>query len=107
MKFGLLFLSEFSNIFVFSSIIVTLFFGGWAIPFVPVDALGGWAAVVFMLKVYLVIFVLMWIRGTLPRVRIDQLLSLGWKVLLPASLAWVMISGIAVKVWPTLFGGAR
>jgi NADH-quinone oxidoreductase subunit H len=107
MKFGLLFLSEFSNVFVFSSIIVTLFFGGWMIPFVPADALGGFAVVVFMLKVYLTIAVLMWIRGTLPRVRIDQLLSLGWKVLLPASLAWVMITGVAVKVWPLLFGGAR
>ena len=107
MKFGLLFLSEFSNIFIFCSVMVTLFFGGWAIPFVPVDALGGFAPVVFMLKVYLLIAVLMWIRGTLPRVRIDQLLSLGWKVLLPASLAWVMITGIAVKLWPVLFGGAQ
>jgi len=107
MKFGLLFLSEFSNTFVFASVMVTLFFGGWAIPFVPVDALGGFAAVVFMLKVYLMIAVLFWIRGTLPRVRIDQLLAFGWKVLLPASLAWVMITGVAVKLWPVLFGGAR
>jgi NADH-quinone oxidoreductase subunit H len=60
-----------------------------------------------MLKVYLLIAVLMWSRGTLRRVRIDELLSLGWKVLLPASLAWVMITGIAVKLWPVLFGGAR
>ncbi len=99
MKFGLLFLSEFSNTFVFSAMMVTLFFGGWMIPFVPADVLGGgWGAIVFLIKTYLVIFCLMWIRGTLPRVRIDQLLSFGWKFLLPASLAWVMITGAAVKL---------
>lgn len=107
MKFGLLFLSEFSNTFIFSSLLVTLFLGGWQVPFVPVDAMGGWAAVVFLIKVYLVIFVLMWIRGTLPRVRIDQLLALGWKVLLPASIVWVMLTGAAVKLWPMVFGGVQ
>lgn len=107
MKFGLLFLAEFSNTFIFAAVMVTLFFGGWRIPFVPVDALGNWAAVVFMLKTYFVIAILMWIRGTLPRVRIDQLLAFGWKVLLPAALAWVMITGVGVRVWPILFGGAR
>lgn len=107
MKFGLLFLSEFSNTFIFSSLLVTLFLGGWQLPFVPVDALGGWAAVVFLIKVYLVIFVLMWIRGTLPRVRIDQLLAIGWKVLLPASIVWVMLTGAAVKLWPMVFGGVQ
>lgn len=107
MKFGLLFLSEFSNSFIFSSVVVTLFLGGWRLPFVPVDALGGWAAVVFLVKVYLVILVLMWIRGTLPRVRIDQLLSLGWKVLLPASLAWVLVTGVAMRLGALVGGGGR
>ncbi len=107
MKFGLLFLAEFSNMFIFCALMVTLFFGGWRIPFVPVDALGNWAALVFMLKTYLMIAFLMWVRGTLPRVRIDQLLSLGWKVLLPVSLAWVMITGVGVKIWPLLFGGGQ
>lgn len=107
MKFGLLFLSEFSNSFIFSSVVVTLFFGGWRLPFVPVDALGGWAAVVFLVKVYLVILVLMWVRGTLPRVRIDQLLALGWKVLLPASLAWVLVTGVAMRLGALVGGGGR
>lgn len=106
MKFGLLFLSEFSNTFIFSSLMVTLFFGGWRVPFMSADAVGGWAAVVFVLKVYIGIAILMWIRGTLPRVRIDQLLATGWKALLPASLALVMITGIALKLGATL-GGAR
>ncbi|MDZ4169760.1 MAG: NADH-quinone oxidoreductase subunit NuoH [Coriobacteriia bacterium] len=107
MKFGLIFLSEFSNTFIFSALMVTLFFGGWTLPFVPDGVLAGVGGpVVFMLKTYLGIAVLMWIRGTLPRVRIDQLLSLGWKVLLPAALVWIVVTGLAVKLAPTLFGGA-
>ena len=106
MKFGLLFLSEFSNTFIFASLITALFLGGWRLPFVPVDAMGGWAAIVFVAKAYLVIFCLMWIRGTMPRVRIDQLLALGWKILLPASLVWVMLTAVAVKLAPIVFGGA-
>ncbi len=108
MKFGLLFLAEFSNTFLFASLVVTLFLGGWHLPFVPdtvVPAIG--APVVFMVKVYLTIFCLMWIRGTLPRVRIDQLLAVGWKVLLPLSLAWIMITAVFVKLFPMVFGGAQ
>lgn len=108
MKFGMLFLSEFSNTFVFAAMMVTLFFGGWTLPFVPDTIVAGIGSpVIFILKTYLVIAVLMWIRGTLPRVRIDQLLSLGWKVLLPLSLAWIVITGLSVKLGPALFGGAR
>lgn len=107
MKFGLLFLSEFSNSFIFSSMMVTLFFGGWTLPFVPDTlAAGIGAPVIFMLKVYLMIFVLMWIRGTMPRVRIDQMLNLGWKFLLPVSLVWVMLTAAAIKLFPAMFGGA-
>lgn len=108
MKFGLLFLSEFSNTFIFASMIVALFLGGWTLPFVPDDIVFGIGApIVFIAKAYAVIFVLMWIRGTLPRVRIDQMLALGWKVLLPASLACVMIYAAGIKLWPMLFGGPR
>lgn len=107
MKFGLLFLAEFSNSFIFASLMVALFLGGWTLPFVPDDVVFGIGApVIFLIKVYLVIFVLMWIRGTLPRVRIDQLLSIGWKVLLPASLALVMVYAAGIKLAPMLFGGA-
>lgn len=104
MKFGLLFLAEFSNTFIFASLVVTLFLGGWRLPFVGVDALGGYAAIVFLIKTYAVIFMFMWIRGTLPRVRIDQLLSFGWKFMLPASLVWVMLTGAAWKLWVETFG---
>lgn len=102
MKFGLLFLSEFSNSFIVSALGVTLFFGGWMIPWAPAawyEAVPVLAPAVFLIKTYLGIFVLMWIRGTFPRVRIDQLMSLGWKWLIPASLAWIMITGVVLKLF--------
>ncbi len=98
MKFGLLFLSEFSNSFVMSALMVTLFLGGWRLPWVPEAWYSPLAPVVFVVKTYIVIFVLMWIRGTMPRVRIDQLMTLGWKFLLPASLAWLMVMSLIVKL---------
>jgi NADH-quinone oxidoreductase subunit H len=104
MKFGLLFLSEFSNSFIFSALMVTLFFGGWQIPWVSGDLIQPIAPIVFLIKTYIVIFFLMTIRGTMPRVRVDQLLALGWKALLPASLAWVMITALIIKVGQTLVG---
>jgi len=99
MKFGLLFLSEFSNSFVISALGVTLFFGGWLVPWVSSEAIQPIAPVVFMIKVYIGIFVMMWIRGTFPRVRIDQLMQLGWKWLIPASLGWIMVTGLVMKLW--------
>jgi len=104
MKFGLLFLSEFSNSFIFSALMVTLFFGGWQIPWVSGDLIQPIAPVVFLIKTYIGIFFLMTIRGTMPRVRVDQLLALGWKALLPASLAWVMITALIIKVGQSLVG---
>jgi len=98
MKFGLIFLSEFSNSFVISALAVTLFFGGWTLPFVPESILVPIAPIVFVTKTYIGIFVFMWIRGTLPRVRIDHLMNLGWKWLIPTSLAWLMLVGVVVKL---------
>jgi len=102
MKFGLLFLSEFSNQFVMSALGVTLFFGGWMLPWVPAswyEAVPILAPAVFIIKTYIGIFVMMWIRGTFPRVRIDQLMSLGWKWLIPANLAWLMVCGLVFKLF--------
>ena len=102
MKFGLLFLSEFSNVFIFSALMVTLFFGGWQVPWVSPDLVQPIAPVVFIVKTYIAIFFVMTIRGTLPRVRVDQLLALGWKFLLPVSLAWVMITALIIKIGQSL-----
>ncbi|MDY0087017.1 MAG: NADH-quinone oxidoreductase subunit NuoH [Coriobacteriia bacterium] len=98
MKFGLIFLSEFSNSFVISALAVTMFFGGWTLPFLPESVVAPLAPVIFVLKTYIGIFVLMWIRGTLPRVRIDQLMNLGWKWLIPASLVWIVLVGVVMKL---------
>jgi len=99
MKFGLIFLAEFSNSFIASAIAVTLFFGGWSLPWVPDEYLAPVAPIVFLIKVYIGVFIMMWIRGTLPRVRIDTLMQLGWKVLIPATLGWIMICGVLMKLF--------
>jgi len=101
MKFGLLFLSEFSNTFVMSALTVTLFFGGWQGGFGIIPA-----PVVFMFKTYLMIFVLMWIRGTMPRVRIDHMMSLAWKILMPASIAWILVVGLVMKLADVVKAGS-
>lgn len=104
MKFGFMFLAEFSNSFIISALATTIFFGGWLIPGLEHNAIAlSLAPLIFLIKTYIGIFVFMWIRGTLPRIRIDQLLELGWKRLIPMSLAWVMVTGVLVKV---LSGGA-
>ncbi len=98
MKFGMLFLAEFSNSFIMSAIAVSVFFGGWSLPWVPDSVIAPIAPVIFVLKTYVVIFFLMWIRGTFPRVRIDQLMTLGWKWLIPISLGWIMLTGLVLKL---------
>lgn len=100
MKFGLIFLSEFSNTFIVSAIGVTLFFGGWLLPWAPAswyEAVPVLAPAVFILKTYLGIVLMWWIRGTFPRVRIDQMMTLGWKRLIPAALVMILITGVVQK----------
>jgi NADH-quinone oxidoreductase subunit H len=92
MRFGFLFLAEFSNMFIVSAIGVTLFFGGWYLPFLTDNPVAlALAPVIFMIKVYGGIFVMMWARGSMPSIRVDQLLAFAWKGLIPASLAWVIV----------------
>jgi NADH-quinone oxidoreductase subunit H len=97
MKFSLFFIAEYCNLVTTSALMVTLFFGGWTVP--------GWHAVnaapwawwktaitlgVFLIKVMFFLFVYMWVRWTLPRFRYDQLMSLGWKVLLPLAIGYIV-----------------
>jgi NADH-quinone oxidoreductase subunit H len=98
MKFGLLFLSEFSNSFIISAVGVTLFFGGWTLPWVSSEVIAPIAPLIFVFKVYIGIFVFMWIRGTFPRVRIDQLMQIGWKWLIPLSLGLIVVTGTVLKL---------
>ena len=107
MKFGLLYLAEYANILASSAIMATLYLGGWdIIPFVDEAALLGLdpsglimvlaGHVVFLSKAFLLVFVFIWIRWSLPRFRYDQLMNLGWKVLLPLSLANIAVTGIVM-----------
>jgi NADH-quinone oxidoreductase subunit H len=100
MRFAFMYLAEFSNMFVISAIGTMLFFGGWQLPWVSTPA---WAApFVFIVKVYIGIFVVMWARGSLPRLRIDQMLSFCWKRLIPVALAWVVIWACVQRLVPVL-----
>lgn len=105
MRFGFMFLGEFSNMFIVSAIGTTVFFGGWYLPFLADNPIAlQLAPVIFMVKTYLGIFVMMWARGTLPRIRVDQLLAFAWKGLIPVSLAWVVISAVLTRLWPPFAG---
>ncbi|MCL2504297.1 MAG: NADH-quinone oxidoreductase subunit NuoH [Coriobacteriia bacterium] len=95
MRFALFFVAEYINVFTWSLIFSLLFLGGWNGPL-----FGGWdgplGMVWLLLKTYAVIFMVFWVRATLPRVRIDQLTALGWRILLPFALASVFITAIGV-----------
>jgi NADH-quinone oxidoreductase subunit H len=95
LKFALFFLAEYINMTTVSAIATTLFLGGWHAPFgdkYPALEAGYWPLFWFLAKVLLFIFLFIWLRGTLPRLRYDQFMSLGWKVLIPAALVWVVAS---------------
>ncbi len=87
MKFALFYMAEFMNTFSISAIVATLYLGGWQGPWLP-----SW--IWFFIKTYALIFVMMWFRGTLPRLRVDQLMGFAWKFLLPLSLANILATGI-------------
>lgn len=96
MKFAWFFLQFFVNSLLLSAIMATLFLGGWSGPFVDqVPALG---IVYFAIKTTVVLFILMWVRATYPRLRIDQMMAFCWKVLVPLGLAVVFLTALAVKL---------
>ena len=92
MKWGLFFLGEYMNMIVICSIAVTLFLGGWNGPWLPDPLKFVW----FFLKLGALLFFFMWVRWTFPRLRYDQLMALGWKVLLPVSILNVLITAIVL-----------
>jgi NADH-quinone oxidoreductase subunit H len=98
MKFSLFFIAEYANMVTASALMVTLFFGGWDVPFTGRDNIGpysGWltlvSVLIFFAKLLFFLFFFMWIRWTLPRFRYDQLMSLGWKIMLPLALAYIIV----------------
>ena len=92
MSFGLFFLGEYGNMILMSSMSTILFLGGWLPPFESqyLDLIPGY--IWFLLKVVSLLFVFLWVRATLPRYRYDQLMTLGWKLFLPLSLIWIIIT---------------
>ena len=112
MKFSMFYIAEYSNMVTASALMVTLFFGGWDIPFTPWDNTPPWTVLKFVAtfgafwaKVLFFMFAYIWVRWTLPRFRFDQLMDLGWKVLLPVALAFVMV--VAVAVWALEAAGLK
>ena len=96
MSFALFFLGEYANMILVSAMTVILFLGGWLPPF-DFTFLYWIPGVIWVsLKVSLVLFVFLWVRATLPRYRYDQLMRLGWKVFLPFSLFWVVVTAGAI-----------
>jgi NADH-quinone oxidoreductase subunit H len=91
MKFAMYFMAEYANMITVSAMATTLFLGGWRGPWLP-------PVVWFCIKLYLFIFLFIWLRGTLPRFRYDQLMRFGWKVLLPLALANVMVTAVYVAL---------
>jgi NADH-quinone oxidoreductase subunit H len=96
LKFAMFFLAEYINMFTVSALATTLFLGGWRAPW-PITAFweganeGWWPLLWWTAKVFAFIFMFIWLRGTLPRLRYDQFMKFGWKVLIPASLAWILV----------------
>ena len=101
MRFALFFLAEYANMIVISSVATTLFLGGWLRPFPHVawlsllDVIPSWGW--FLIKSFAFLYLFIWVRATLPRYRYDQLMRLGWKVLIPLAIANLLVKG-SVKV---------
>jgi NADH-quinone oxidoreductase subunit H len=105
MKFSMFFIAEYSNMVTTSALMITLFFGGWDIPGTQWDNIPPWTVLkslvtmaFFFGKMVFFLFFFMWVRWTLPRFRYDQLMSLGWRFMLPLSLAYITIMAGAILV---------
>jgi NADH-quinone oxidoreductase subunit H len=99
MSFALFFLGEYANMMLISAMTTVLFLGGWLspLPFIPFTWIPGvfW----FILKLLICLFVFIWVRATLPRYRYDQLMTLGWKVFLPLSMFWLVITVSVLEIF--------
>ena len=102
MKFAMFYLAEYINMITVSALATTLFLGGWRAPW-PLSLWSGansgwWPLLWFLIKVFIFLFCYIWLRGTLPRVRYDQLMAIGWKVLIPVSIVWILLIA-TVRAW--------
>ncbi len=107
MKFAMFFMAEYTSMITASAMATVLFFGGWNGPGVGIETFGPIIGVAwFVAKVIGFLFVYIWIRGTLPRFRYDQLMDFGWKLLLPLAIIWIVVTA-SVKLGISLYGGAH
>ena len=109
LKFALFYLAEYVNMTTVAALATTLFLGGWRAPW-PISVWSGansgwWGLLWFLAKVLILLFGFVWLRGTLPRIRYDQLMAFGWKVLIPVSLAWILMIA-TIRVWRQQGGSA-
>ena len=99
MRFAMFFMAEYMNMITVSALAVTLFLGGWHAP-LPFNLLPGggdtgyWGLLWFLVKVLIILFIFVWLRGTLPRLRYDQFMRFGWRWLIPISLVWTLMIAI-------------
>ena len=107
MTFAVFFLAEYANMILISALAATMFLGGWLSPFQGIPLLGAlftWVpgAVWLILKTAVFLFLFLWLRATFPRYRYDQIMRLGWKVLIPVTLVWIAVEGVMAycKVGP-------
>src|SRR5579859_6205111 len=102
MKFAMFYLGEYINMTTVAGLATTLFLGGWRAPW-PLSLWAGansgwWPVLWFLVKVFILLFGYVWLRGTLPRVRYDQLMAIGWKFLIPVSIVWILLVA-TVRAW--------
>jgi NADH-quinone oxidoreductase subunit H len=102
MKFAMFYLAEYINMTTVAALATTLFLGGWRAPW-PLSLwshanVGWWPVLWFLIKVFIFLFCYIWLRGTVPRVRYDQLMAIGWKVLIPVSIVWILLIA-TVRAW--------
>jgi NADH-quinone oxidoreductase subunit H len=107
LKFALFFLAEYVNMVTVSAMATTLFLGGgrWPWPLSSLNGNGWLMFVAFLIKTLIFLFVFIWLRGTLPRFRYDQFMRLGWKVLVPVSLLWILVI-FAIRTYRNSAGGS-
>ena len=103
-SFVLFFLAEYASMILMSAMTVILFLGGWLPPFdiFPFNAIPG--IIWFTAKIIFVLFLFIWVRGTFPRYRYDQLMRLGWKIFLPLSLFWVVVTAGVLTIFDMVPG---
>jgi len=109
-KFSMFFIAEYANLMTFCAMLTTLFFGGWDVPFTSWDQTPGLLQTIatglaMFLKVTFGIFVVMWVRWTLPRFRYDQLMATGWKFMLPVALGYIVVMTLAIFAIDRLLPG--